>query len=73
MTRVRCWFDFTFESTHSGVDEEDVFESDFESTDEEAAKEEEQAGDKAVQDEERRAKKVCTSVSLCLNSTSHKR
>ncbi|KAG5636002.1 hypothetical protein H0H81_009429 [Sphagnurus paluster] len=38
-------------------DEEDVFGSDFESTDEEAAQEEVEAGDRAVLDEERRARK----------------
>ena len=40
------------------TDEEDVFESDFESTDEEAAQEETEPGDKAVKEEERRARKV---------------
>jgi hypothetical protein len=50
---------FTSGSTHwDAVDEEDVFGSDFESTDEEAAKEDEEAGDKAIQDEERKARKV---------------
>ncbi|KAF5376895.1 hypothetical protein D9615_007200 [Tricholomella constricta] len=38
-------------------DEEDVFGSDFESTDEEAAQEDIDVGDKAVQEEERRARK----------------
>ncbi|PFH48212.1 hypothetical protein AMATHDRAFT_150375 [Amanita thiersii Skay4041] len=38
-------------------EEEDVFESDFESTDEEAAQAEVAAGEKEVQDEERRVKK----------------
>jgi vacuolar protein sorting-associated protein 72 len=54
---------FTLESPHWGiVDEEDVFESDFESTDEEAAKEDEEAGDRAVQDEEKKARKARISV-----------
>ena len=35
-----------------------MFESDFESTDEEAAQEEADPGDKIVQEEERRARKV---------------
>ncbi|KAJ8590910.1 hypothetical protein M405DRAFT_765714 [Rhizopogon salebrosus TDB-379] len=38
-------------------DEEDVFESDFASTDEEAAAEDIDAGDKAVQDEEKRVRR----------------
>ncbi|KAG5643812.1 hypothetical protein DXG03_009588 [Asterophora parasitica] len=42
-------------------DEEDVFGSDFESTDEEAAQEDAEAGDKAVQEEERRARKEARS------------
>lgn len=41
------------------LDEEDIFESDFASTDEEAAAEDVETGDKAVQDEEKRAKRVC--------------
>ncbi|KAF8060864.1 YL1 nuclear protein-domain-containing protein [Lyophyllum atratum] len=42
-------------------DEEDVFGSDFESTDEEAAQEDLDAGDKTVQEEERRARKSARS------------
>jgi len=41
------------------LDEEDVFESDFASTDEEVAAEDVGAGDKLVQDEEKRVRKVC--------------
>lgn len=40
------------------ADEEDKFESDFESTDEEAYQEGEEAAEKTVQDEERRKRKV---------------
>lgn len=40
------------------VDEEDIFGSDFESTDEETAQVDVDAGDKAVDEEERRARKV---------------
>jgi vacuolar protein sorting-associated protein 72 len=40
------------------LDEEDVFESDFASTDEEAVAEDIDAGDKAVQDEEKRVRRV---------------
>ena len=39
------------------ADEEDMFESDFASTDEEAG--EDEAGEKALEEEEKRAKKVC--------------
>ncbi|KIJ60563.1 hypothetical protein HYDPIDRAFT_98548 [Hydnomerulius pinastri MD-312] len=42
-------------------EEEDVFESDFASTDEEAVQEDVDAGDKAVQDEERRERKTARS------------
>lgn len=59
MTRVRFLFHLSLLKILIGVDEEDVFESDFESTDEEAEKEDVEAGDKVLQDEERRAKKVC--------------
>ena len=47
-------------SSHIVTDEEDVFESDFESTDEEAetAKQTADAGDKQVMAEERKEKKV---------------
>ncbi|TFY77155.1 hypothetical protein EWM64_g6860 [Hericium alpestre] len=44
-----------------GRDEEDVFESDFESTDEEAAEVVPEAGEKAVRDEERRTRKTVRS------------
>jgi vacuolar protein sorting-associated protein 72 len=40
------------------VDEEDIFGSDFESTDEETAQADVDAGDKAVDEEEKRARKV---------------
>jgi len=41
------------------LDEEDVFESDFASTDEEAAAEDVDTGERAVQDEEKKARRVC--------------
>jgi vacuolar protein sorting-associated protein 72 len=41
------------------LDEEDIFESDFASTDEEVAAEDVDASDKVVQDEEKRARRVC--------------
>jgi hypothetical protein len=51
------------------VDEEDIFGSDFESTDEETAQADVDAGDKAVDEEEKRARKVrSTLLYLC---TSH--
>lgn len=40
------------------ADEEDIFGSDFESTDEETNQVDELAGDKVVDDEEKRARKV---------------
>ena len=40
------------------IDEEDIFGSDFESTDEETAQADVDAGDKAVDEEEKRARKV---------------
>jgi vacuolar protein sorting-associated protein 72 len=43
------------------ADEEDIFGSDFESTDEEAAQADDDAGDKAVDEEEKRARMVCPS------------
>lgn len=46
-----------------------MFESDFESTDEEAAKDDEEAGDKIVDDEERRARKVGIFVLAYLNQS----
>jgi YL1 nuclear protein len=58
MTRVRYLFDLFNWKILISVEEEDMFESDFESTDEEAAKEEDEAGDRAVHDEEKRARKV---------------
>lgn len=45
-------------SYNDEVDEVDVFESDFESTDEEAVQEDVDAGDKAVYEEDKRARKV---------------
>jgi vacuolar protein sorting-associated protein 72 len=44
--------------TNAYVDEEDIFGSDFESTDEETAQAEVDAGDKALDEEEKRAQKV---------------
>ena len=44
------------------VDEEDIFGSDFESTDEETAQADVDAGDKAVDEEEKRARKVRLNV-----------
>jgi hypothetical protein len=49
------------------LDEEDVFESDFASTDDEAAAEDVDTGEKAVEDEERRARRVCIYYSLPRN------
>lgn len=40
-------------------DEQDMFESDFESTDEEAARDGTEIGDKDVQEEEKRERRVC--------------
>lgn len=40
------------------TDEEDIFESDFESTDEEAVQDDKDMGEKAVQDEEKQVRKV---------------
>jgi len=51
------------------VDEEDIFGSDFESTDEEAAQADVDAGDKAVDEEEKRARKV--RCALLYLSSSH--
>jgi len=70
MRRVRCRIDLLLLKILIGTDEEDVFGSDFESTDEEAGKEDEEAGDKAVQDEEKRARKVCIFVSARLGISS---
>ncbi|KIJ58721.1 hypothetical protein HYDPIDRAFT_171155, partial [Hydnomerulius pinastri MD-312] len=50
-----------YRAFHYLTEEEDVFESDFASTDEEAAQEDVDAGDKAVQDEERRERKTARS------------
>ena len=47
-----------------GAEEEDIFESDFESTDEEAAQAEVVTGEKEVQDEERQVRKVRTGHSF---------
>jgi len=44
------------------IDEEDIFGSDFESTDEETAQADVDAGDKAVDEEEKRARKVRLNV-----------
>lgn len=41
------------------IDEEEVFDSDFQSTDDEAVLVEENAAEKAVADEERQQRKVC--------------
>lgn len=41
------------------TDEEDIFGSDFESTDEETAQADVAVGDQAVDDEEKTARKVC--------------
>jgi vacuolar protein sorting-associated protein 72 len=40
------------------IDEEDVFDMDFESTDDEAAQEDAEVGDKSVQEDEKRQQKV---------------
>ena len=61
------------------IDEEDIFGSDFESTDEETAQADVDAGDIAVNDEEKRARKVRPLLlyvfhalpQLCLNSRRH--
>lgn len=45
-----------------GIDEEDIFGSDFESTDEEGAQDDAEAGDKVVHEEEKRARKVSGSI-----------
>lgn len=49
------------------LDEEDVFESDFASTDDEAAADDIDTGEKTVEDEERRARRVCIYYSLSTN------
>lgn len=41
------------------IDEAEVFDSDFESTDEEAAQEDEAAGEKQIVEEEKQTKRVC--------------
>jgi hypothetical protein len=41
------------------LEEEDIFESDFESTDEETAQQEGESGERIVEDEEKQARKVC--------------
>ena len=53
---------FCFVYTDEGLprlDEQDVFGSDFESTDEEAEKQIEEAGEAEVTQEEKRIRKVC--------------
>jgi vacuolar protein sorting-associated protein 72 len=53
------------------VDEEDIFGSDFESTDEETAQADVDAGDKAVDEEEKRARKVRSALLyLCTSHSS---
>lgn len=54
--QLRGWFLNILKRSYE-IDEEDVFESDFESTDEEA-QDDADAGDKVVQEEEKRARKV---------------
>jgi len=46
------------------LDEEDIFESDFASTDDEAAAEDVDTGERAVEDEHRRARRVCVDYRL---------
>ena len=55
------------------ADEEDIFESDFESTDEEGAQEDvDAAAEKLIRQEESRVRKVCRSVFAGLDSSSSK-
>lgn len=46
-----------------GADEEDVFGSDFESTDEEAAQGEGEVGERVVEEEDKKARRVCVLIS----------
>jgi hypothetical protein len=68
-TKTSLWLrvsilSFPFSLSHILADEEDVFESDFESTDDEAevAQEIPDSGERQVRVEERREKKVISSI-----------